>query len=386
MSPKKKRQHYLPRFILRNFSEDGRRISLVILKSGRRIDGASLKEQAYRDYFYGDDEVIENSFADSEARIAPLLEVGHPERFEQVNDEDFYQLRLFLHYQRFRTQRAANEVLAAQTAMARDLIQSWAEINKIEGVEPNDFRVAHDGPQYLALEQAAESTPMLIDLDVKMLTRDRPPWFVISDHPVVMYNQFVEHHSQLGHLKGIGGLATRGLQIFMPVSPSTCLFMYDPGAYRCGSKDKRTCHISKPDAERINILQTLNAEACIYFDARLLDAATIETLLAGRKRFADQQAHNVQSGPLYPKPDGTQGQMMVYRPPHFAVGGKFSFATVQDKTNYSGYPHPFPPARSPRLLELTKRYRRELEKRRAQESATNAPSTATGTSGEEADS
>jgi hypothetical protein len=66
-----KRQHYVPRIILRNFSKDGKRISLVV--DGKRIDGASIGKQCYGDYFYGSDNVMEKSFADSEAKMAAFL-------------------------------------------------------------------------------------------------------------------------------------------------------------------------------------------------------------------------------------------------------------------------------------------------------------------------
>ena len=42
-----KRQHYVPRMILRSFSNDGKRISLLV--DGRRIDGASLRDQCQED-------------------------------------------------------------------------------------------------------------------------------------------------------------------------------------------------------------------------------------------------------------------------------------------------------------------------------------------------
>ena len=34
---------------------DGRSVALLVLKTGQRISGASIKSQCYEDYFYGDD-------------------------------------------------------------------------------------------------------------------------------------------------------------------------------------------------------------------------------------------------------------------------------------------------------------------------------------------
>jgi hypothetical protein len=58
---KTKRQHYVPRMILRNFSRDGKRISLVT--GGKRIYNTGLRDQCQEDYFYGADQIMEESFA-----------------------------------------------------------------------------------------------------------------------------------------------------------------------------------------------------------------------------------------------------------------------------------------------------------------------------------
>jgi len=96
-----KRQHYVPRMILRRFSKDGKRISLVV--AGKRIDGASIGKQCYGDYFHGSDNVMEKSFADSEAKMASFLGDLAPARFANLTDEDVHELRMFLAYQYIRT-------------------------------------------------------------------------------------------------------------------------------------------------------------------------------------------------------------------------------------------------------------------------------------------
>ena len=78
MSAKKKRQHYVPRFLLKNFSADKRRIALEVLATGRRVDDAQLKAQCYRDYFYGKDEVLENAFAKLEETSQGCSEILPP--------------------------------------------------------------------------------------------------------------------------------------------------------------------------------------------------------------------------------------------------------------------------------------------------------------------
>src|SRR2546427_219268 len=70
---KKKRQHYVPKLILRRFSPDERSLTMVVLGTGKRIENASLKEQYYEDYFYGKDGAIEEAFAQLEGKFSDAL-------------------------------------------------------------------------------------------------------------------------------------------------------------------------------------------------------------------------------------------------------------------------------------------------------------------------
>jgi len=70
---KNKKQHYVSRFYLKRFSKNKKSISLYNLKSERKFDEAKLKTQAYRDYFYGKDLVLEGLLGDIEKDAAYLF-------------------------------------------------------------------------------------------------------------------------------------------------------------------------------------------------------------------------------------------------------------------------------------------------------------------------
>ena len=59
----KKKQHYVPRFYLKNFSNksDEKSIGIYNVKKNLFIPSGSLKDQNYIDYFYGKNGRIENS-------------------------------------------------------------------------------------------------------------------------------------------------------------------------------------------------------------------------------------------------------------------------------------------------------------------------------------
>ena len=73
--PAHKNQHYVPGFYLKRFSPDDEKKTIGIwnLGSERRITGASLKDQCSRDYFYGQDLLLEKSFSNLEGLAAKML-------------------------------------------------------------------------------------------------------------------------------------------------------------------------------------------------------------------------------------------------------------------------------------------------------------------------
>src|SRR5262249_8641159 len=73
--PNNKRQHYVPKFMLRRFSSDaeGKQISIINKRSKRLITNASLRDQCYRDNFYGDTE-IEREIAKLEGSFAEIID------------------------------------------------------------------------------------------------------------------------------------------------------------------------------------------------------------------------------------------------------------------------------------------------------------------------
>lgn len=85
-----KKQHYVPKFYMRNFSfgSRGEPIYLFNLKSKKKILEGNLGNQCYENYFYGDDLVAEKAFGMIEGRAAGIFKdyVNNgiiPQRFSQ---------------------------------------------------------------------------------------------------------------------------------------------------------------------------------------------------------------------------------------------------------------------------------------------------------------
>ena len=351
-----KRQHYVPRFLLRNFSRDGRRISLVMFASERRIDDASIKGQCYEDYFYGKDQVLEKSFAADEGIVCKLLGDLTSSHLESIGAEALEKLRTFVHFQRFRTLGSAHATNAVVDAFAKAAIKGALKDN--DNISPKDIDQAKIGfadAQMQSLRGAAGSLPMLLDLEVKFIVTDRTPGFIISDHPVVAYNQYAEHHPDFQHCLSIAGLACKGLQMFLPVSPGVTLAIYDPSTYQYGGKSL-VCRAGPSDVAYLNQMQATGALSCAYFLGTRITDATIAELVNLRRRHKSIYERNTMTAPRLTKPDGSAGHVIAVSGGEVRVGAKLSFIRLLDQRRYHGYDRAYPPVRSEKMLELTRSF------------------------------
>ena len=63
------------------------------------------------------------------------------------------------------------------------------------------------------------------------------------------------------------GFATKGLQLFFPISPRHLLCIYDDWVYKIGDKSNDIIELSnKDDIEKLNYLQALNCLDHLYFN------------------------------------------------------------------------------------------------------------------------
>ncbi|WP_447096802.1 DUF4238 domain-containing protein [Pseudomonas sp. CF10PS3] len=79
---------------------------------------------------------------------------------------------------------------------------------------------------------------------------------------MVFYNQALEACQSY---QGIG-TASKGLQIFFPISPKISIIFYDASVYKVGGRRDQTVQITEQnDMDQINILMLANTEENIYF-------------------------------------------------------------------------------------------------------------------------
>lgn len=358
---KTKRQHYVPQMVLRKFSRDGVTTSLLVAETGLYVERAPIKRQCYEPYFYGSDQALENAFAEEESKVARHLGDLSASHLNQLPNDAIRDIARFVYYQQARTRAAAEHLSNFATAFVKSAIRSTAQLN---GDAPIDEEVLKHirlrDAQIQSIVAASKTFPILLDLAVKFILTDRTPGFMVGDHPVVAYNQFAEHHPVLKNFPTSTGLALKGLQLFMPLSPSVTFAMYDPVTYEYGGKSG-ICRAGPADVRFLNRMQAVNAWECLFFDNQRFGEAEWNDALKTRRSHPSHFGKRVSEGKISSDSNSRPNQFIVVTHRDIKIGAKLSFVRTMDHRSYQDHQGPTVPVRSPELLDLVEQYMKVVE-------------------------
>jgi len=130
-------------------------------------------------------------------------------------------------------------------------------------------------PGTLTKEGAIPCWMEMQTLQCKLLRAPSDGYFLTSDNPVVILNQFcIGAHS----VRSFIGFSLSGFQLLLPISPRLCAFFYDAKVYKVGSRRRRSLEISSEGVELVNSLQVQSADSCVYFHDPTFAQFTTELL------------------------------------------------------------------------------------------------------------
>jgi len=260
-----KRQHFVSQHYLRQFrigSTD--QIAIAILDPARIIGAGAIKRQCQEDYFYGDDKVLEQILSRSESDIAPVLAALTTKL--DFNEPELVALRLLAAELHVRTRKAVESAKVFPKHLAYQVIKSAIERGDLppppNGVWSEDMMDFGGVPGFLFQTGTIPCWLEMQTLNCKLLRAPSSTAFITSDDPVVMLNQFAIGAHPIRSFVGFG---MAGFQLLLPVSPSLCLFFFDPKVYKVGARGKRLVDVAVSDVELINSAQIQTAEKCLYF-------------------------------------------------------------------------------------------------------------------------
>ena len=258
----KKLHHFIPQFYLRQFSHDAARASIGVynIKVQKYITRASIVNQARRKHFYGKDNRLEDVFAKIESGAAPLVKfICEKSSLPNYNRNWHAWLIGFVVSLQNRTERSAREM---DEDMLRMMILCTTP-GEIDNECLPDFKSDYEYTPAFNAGLAAKSVDVAMDLKMCLLVSCCPSKFVTSDNPVVLYNQFAEFQHFDFSMCGIGN---KGLQMFLPISPNHCLFLFDGLMYKVTGDANSPIQLNNSvDIDRINKLQYINCDENIFF-------------------------------------------------------------------------------------------------------------------------
>lgn len=260
--PANKKHHYVPKFYLKNFSQDSLSINIYNISRDKTINNANLKNQCYKDYFYGRDDKVEKALGGIEGAASEIFrEIIKHQSAPQPFTKEHMRLVLFVLIQHNRTTYAVDTLNEITDKFAKKLLAAEKSLNlhdldklKVSITEAGAFSVAN----------ATSALHFALDLKCKVLIAKEGTEFITSDNPAILYNQLFE---KLDYMSAIG-LSCKGLQIFLPISPTILLHYYDSNCYKVGDRKSNAVRITElRDMDSLNKLQLVNASENIYFSS-----------------------------------------------------------------------------------------------------------------------
>jgi hypothetical protein len=259
---------------------DEKRIGMFNIPNDKFIMSTAIRDQGHENHFYGEQE-IEKALCDLEGVASRIIAAAvEHETLPARSSDGHHELLMFTIFQAVRTRLAADETNECIEKFVKRLASDVTPPK--ENMDELSIKLTNAPAYNLGL--AALSYPIVIDLRYKLLCNRTSIPFVTSDHPVVLYNQFMENRHPHGSSTG---LASKGLLLFMPLSPRYTLVFFDPWAYKVGGRkltSQRVDVTDVKDVQSLNLLQAVNANRHLFFNQQVKENE-VRTLVARATKF-----------------------------------------------------------------------------------------------------
>lgn len=226
-------QHYVPRLLIRRHSinpEAARGTEQVYCydKSTDKIFPTNIKNvfagTRYYDPATGTDQPsIDPTLTRIEAKAAPVLErLVKKQALSQLTREDRTTISIFLAVQFARTQAAKDYIRTLNRKLTERLQEITVNGNKIEGLLTLSDQELNDVFIKLIVHAPENYSEHFFSKHWFLLESCSSDPFYLGDHPVVSGNAFEKT------ARSAVGLASPGVCIYLPLSPTLCLGLSDP--------------------------------------------------------------------------------------------------------------------------------------------------------------
>ncbi len=257
-----KNEHYIPQFLLKNFSVKRKRkyhTNIYDISRDQFRRNQDIRRVCARRFLYDKDNFVEDildRYVERPAAEVISRLLNSPTSFQGTQ---LRELLRFISVQLARTPGYFKESQDFLNAFTGTIFKEWARLNgyPISSAErlrlvPTEARSVY---AYLTLDSVFNWL-LFADLSLHVLINATKDEFILSDHPVVQYNWFLRDDKS----PSATSVTNRGLQIFLPISSSITCCLYDDQVYCYGSGPEHFTILGDPaDIEILNSFQSLNA-------------------------------------------------------------------------------------------------------------------------------
>lgn len=318
--PNNKNQHYVPQFLLKNFSSDKKSISMCLKESGRILDNGSIRDQCSKPYFYPDQD-YEKALGQFEGECHMAIEKVLSNRSQALTQRDFLVLKSFLLLQKVRT---LHEVRGFREGIAQ-VMQYVGSLGPSEDLKTwlDSYDNSEKNVVKMMMANFKDALEITADLRCKVIINKGAGSFITSDDPVIEYNPLLEPFKITNY-----GLAAIGILLMLPISPKAAIVVFDGGFYKIGSQKQNVIMFNNAtDLSWINILTVLHADKAIYYLKGSLTQNDIQGLVIRAKGYGEGEVLKMTP---YVAEDG-KSEIIHSHSNHFAIGAIFSFLKTLDK-------------------------------------------------------
>jgi hypothetical protein len=240
------------------------------------IEGAPIKGQCARDYFYGKDRILEHALEEPEGAYAAIVDKAAKDP-GSITSMEFARLREFTLLQTFRTYGFVEKLMAVSARHYNDL-EAAAPGKPL----PRPALANVDAAVRMAVRIFVDMREHVRDLETCLILNEARRQFITSDDPAIHTNRF--HFQQLR--TNWFGFGSAGAMFFLPLTPKLAFMAFDNNVYVRPTRQGNTIVTSRDDeVSAINELQLLHARQNLYYG----DAATGETLMTEFRRHASRR-------------------------------------------------------------------------------------------------
>jgi hypothetical protein len=300
MSQITKNQHFVPQSLIKHFSEGDEVVYVYDSKRNISRPPTSVARVLSENYFYDRDNLVENFLAQNvEGPAASIFQniVDNPTAPIICNKID---LLRFITVQLNRTPSALSATLKNIDNFTSSLIRELGELNGFDKETIENVKFVLNDPKAVLGQQTVEAAlnwPLLDDLEWHILINKTDTSFVISDHPVVHYNWHLRNFNNITYTS----LTSCGLQVFLPISRSITLCLYDKKVYKFGDKKSHFNYVDEiTDILLLNELQFRSRESFVVYDSKNLTDYVIKSC----EKFPGSSLHQNRSWASKPEPSG----------------------------------------------------------------------------------